>query len=197
MTIISATLLLILIFDPIGNIPTFVALLSRVEKQRRRRVLIRELLIALIALIVFLCAGHHFLRVLNIDQEALSLAGGIILFLIALRMIFPQKGGIFGEDTTDEPYLVPLAIPLIAGPSAMATILIFMQDNPEQWFKWTAAVFIAWLTTSVVLFFSEYLCRIISRRTLMAIERLFGMILTVIAVQMVLKGIRAFVEHIA
>ena len=91
MTLASAIILLILVIDPFGNVPFFVSALNDVEPARRRRVVIRELLIAYFVMVIFLFVGEPFLKVLNISGPALTIAGGVILFLIALRMVFPNR----------------------------------------------------------------------------------------------------------
>lgn len=194
MTFFSTFLLLLLLFDPLGNIPPCISLLSRVSPERRQRVLIRELLFALFALVLFLAAGHVFLDLLSISSDALSLAGGVILFIIALRMIFPHHSSLSMEAIEDEPYVVPLAIPLIAGPAAMSTILLLMHEDPGRRGVWFAAILLAWGITSLILLSAGYISRIMSERSLRAIERIIGMILTVIAIQMMLQGIRQFVR---
>jgi multiple antibiotic resistance protein len=195
MTIFSAALLLFLVMDPFGNVPLFLAVLNPIAPERRRRVIVRELLIALGFLIVFLFAGHYLLEAIGISESILTIAGGIILFLIALRMVFPPAGGAFAVDAEgaeSEPLLVPLAVPFVAGPSALASVLFIMSDNPARWPEWLAAVILAWGVTSLILFFSTDLARLLKRRGLIAIERLMGMVLTAIATKMMLTGIRAF-----
>ncbi len=193
MTVLSATLLLLLVLDPVGNIPFFLAALADVDAGRRRMVMARELLFALIALIAFLFLGARLLAVLGIAEPSLTIAGGIILFLIAIRMTFPTAGG-RGEDIDGEPFIVPLAIPFVAGPSALATVLLIMNREPSRWPEWLAAVAIAWAITGAVLFVSEPLGRVLGRRGLLAVERLMGMVLTALAVQMFMDGVRQFLR---
>jgi multiple antibiotic resistance protein len=129
MRISSAVLTLFLVMDPLGNIPPFLSVLKNVQPERRRRVLLREILIAYVVLLVFLFLGKRVLALLSLQQETISIAGGIVLFLIALRMIFPREGGLFGEQPEGEPFVVPLAIPLVAGPSALAVVLLLQQSE--------------------------------------------------------------------
>lgn len=192
MTLLSATILLLLVLDPVGNIPFFLAALGKVPASRRRRVMLRELLFALVALVGFLFAGAQLLELLGISEPSLSVAGGIILFLIAIKMTFPTGHGAQHEELEGEPFIVPLAIPFVAGPSALATVLLIMNREPSRWPEWLAAVAIAWLVTGVVLFAAEPLGTLLGRRGMIAIERLMGMILTAIAVQMLLRGIQTF-----
>lgn len=192
MTILSATLLLLLVLDPVGNIPFFLTALDRVRPERRRWVMLRELLVALAALVVFLFAGSRILGVLGIEQSSLSVAGGIILFLIALKMTFPGGRTRVDDDIEGEPFIVPLAIPFVAGPSALATVLLIMNQEPERWPEWLIAVIAAWAVTGAVLFLAHPLGRFLGQRGLIAVERLMGMVLTAIAVQMLMAGLRQF-----
>ena len=130
MTVFSAALLLFLVMDPFGNIPVFLAALRPVAPSRRRRVIVRELVIALAVLVVSLFAGQSLLRAFRISEPALTTAGGAVLFLIALKMVFPGQGGVSNEDISGEPFIVPLAIPYVAGPSALASVLLIMSREP-------------------------------------------------------------------
>jgi len=192
MTILSAALLLILVMDPFGNLPFFLTALSGVEPRRQRRIILRELLFALVALLVFLFAGPSILSALHISEPALTLSGGIILFLISLRMIFPGMRGGFEEEVDGEPFIVPLAIPFIAGPSAMASVLFIVNREPERWLDWTIALLLAWAATGLVLFTAPFLSRVLGKRGLVAIERLMGMLLTTLSVQMFMTGVAEF-----
>ena len=192
MDVVSAALLLFLVMDPIGNVPLFLSLLKDVPPPRRRVVLARELLIALVVLFAFLLGGQYLLDALSLRQESVSITGGIILFLIGLKMIFPTPEGIFGEPGTGEPFIVPMAIPLIAGPSAMATLLLLGQQEPGRSAEWTVALLIAWLATAVILFGSTALYRLLGPRVLSALERLMGMLIVALAVQMTLDGVAGY-----
>lgn len=192
MTLASATLLLFLVIDPLGNIPFFLAALKQVDPARRRLVIGRELLIALAVMVIFLFAGRYILNFLNISEPSLSIAGGIILFLIAVRMIFPAFKGL-QEEIEGEPLIFPLAIPFIAGPSALATLLLITSREPERWRDWLLALLLAWLAAAVILFVSmDGLSRLMGAKGLMAMERLMGMLLTLIAVQMFMTGMTLF-----
>lgn len=190
MDIVSAGIALFLVLDPIGNIPFFLSTLQSVPEERRQRVLVRELLIAYATLLVFLFGGSHFLSFLGLRQESIRVAGGIILFLIALRLVFPERrpepDGIEGE-----PLVVPLAIPGVAGPSALAMVLLLEQSAPGRLGEWFAAVSLAWLAAALVLMASPLFYRILKERGLAAMERLMGMILVAVAVQMFIDGVRA------
>ena len=193
MTIFSAALLLFLVMDPFGNVPLFLSVLNPIAADRRRKVIIRELLLALAALILFL--GRYILSAIGISESILTTAGGVILLLIALRMVFPPTRDPYPVDvdvSSGEPILVPLAIPLLAGPSALASVLFLMSSDPDRWPHWLAAVLIAWAMTATVLLLSSPLARLIKKRGLIAIERLMGMAVTAIAIKMILTGIEDF-----
>jgi multiple antibiotic resistance protein len=192
MTTISAAFLLFLIMDPLGNIPIFLSVMKDLTPQRRRIVLAREMLIALAVLMVFLFAGKYILAALHLRQESMSIAGGIVLFLIGVRMIFPPvEGGVFGETPGGEPFIVPLAIPSVAGPSTMAALMLLAQDHPERTVDWSIALIVAWLATSIILFGSTALYRMLGSSVLTAFERLMGMLLVALSVQMILDGLLA------
>ncbi len=152
MSVASAALLLFLILDPLGNIPVFLSMLRSLPPQRQRIVLARELLIALGVLMMFLWAGKYALELMHLRQESVSIAGGIVLFLIGIRMIFPPPEGLMGEIPDGEPFIVPMAIPLIAGPSGMAAVILMGSDNPERLADWSLALLIAWGATAAILF---------------------------------------------
>jgi multiple antibiotic resistance protein len=192
MTILSAAILLFLVMDPMGNVPLFVTFLGGRDMRRARRIVVRELLIALAILVLFLFGGQVFLRVLHVSEPALSIAGGVILFLIAIKMIFGSARDIFRDSPDGEPFVVPLAVPLIAGPSAAATVLLLMAQDPTRWLHWVIALCCAWCATGTILLFAPSLSRLLGARGLSAVERLMGMLLTTVAVQMFLSGLRDF-----
>jgi multiple antibiotic resistance protein len=194
MSTVSAGILLFLILDPLGNIPLFMGLLKNVAPERRRFVLVRELLIALVVLFAFLFCGQYLLNLLQLKQQSVSIAGGIVLFIIGLRMIFPPKDGIFGNDGQGEPFIVPMAIPGVAGPSAMAAVMLIANSNPGRTVDWSVALFVAWLATALILLSATYLFRWLGESVLTAIERLTGMLLVALSVQMFLDGIVAYVK---
>jgi len=197
MTILSAALLLFLILDPLGNIPVFLSMLRRLEPRRQRIVLARELLIALGVLMLFLWAGKYALEVMHLRQESVSIAGGIVLFLIGIRMIFPPPEGLMGDIPGGEPFIVPMAIPLVAGPSGMAAVMLMGSKEPERLADWSLALFLAWATTAAILFSATWLYRLLGSRALTAIERLMGMLLVAISVQMLLDGIGSYLGRTA
>ncbi len=191
MTIISAALLLFLVMDPLGNIPLFLTALKNVPPERRTKVIFRELMIALLVMVIFLFSGQAFLSALHISEPALTATGGVILFLIALKMIFPSDSH-GNHKNEEEPFIVPLAIPYIAGPSALATLLLIMNGEPGRWADWLIALLAAWVVTGAILLMAGPLAKVLRNRGLIAIERLMGMILIAIAIQMLLDGIAEF-----
>ncbi|KGQ18633.1 Multiple antibiotic resistance protein marC [Lysobacter dokdonensis DS-58] len=194
MTIASAALLLFLILDPLGNIPVFLGLLKPLPPKRRHFVLMRELLIALVVLMLFLWGGKYALELMHLRQESVSIAGGIVLFLIGLRMIFPPaEGGLMGDLPGGEPFIVPMAIPLVAGPSGMAAVMLMGSNEPNRLSEWSLALLIAWGATAAILFSATVLYRWLGTRVLIALERLMGMLLVAISVQMFLDGLGTYV----
>ena len=194
MTIASAALLLFLILDPLGNVPVVLSLLRSLPPRRQLVVIARELLIALVVLLLFLWFGKYALDAMHLRQESVSIAGGIILFLIGLRMIFPSADGIMGEQPEGEPFIVPMAIPMIAGPSGMAAVMLLGSQEPARMGDWMLALILAWGATAVILFSATYLQKWLGTRVLTAIERLMGMVIVAISVQMLLDGIASYLR---
>src|SRR5690348_2191840 len=191
MRIFFNAITLLLIMDPLGNIPPFLSALKSVERERQRKVLLREILIAYVVLLAFLVAGKYVLRLLSLQEETISIAGGIVLFLIALRMIFPKADGTH-DALEGEPFIVPLAIPLIAGPSTLASLLLLQQSSHTL--PLFLALTLAWLVTAAILLSSTILYRLLKERGLIALERLMGMLLVMLAVQMFINGVAKFMK---
>ena len=194
MTVASAAVLLFLILDPLGNIPIFLSVLKPLPPVHQRIVVARELLIALIVLMAFLWGGKYALEVMHLRQESVSIAGGIVLFLIGLRMIFPPPEGLMGELPGGEPFIVPLAIPMVAGPSGMAAVMLMGSNEPDRMGAWSLALLVAWAATAFILFSATYLYKWLGASVLTAIERLMGMIVVALSVQMFLDGIAAYLK---
>ena len=188
MTLLSAAVLLFFVMDPLGNVPLFLSALRHVEPSRYRIVILRELLIALVILVVFLFVGRYLLDLLHVSRAALTAGGGFILLLIALRMIFPTAERSLHEEVQEEPFVVPMAVPYTAGPSMLATELLFMSREPERWPVWLGAVVLAWLASAAILYFAANLRKLLGDRGLTAVERLMGMLLVVVAVEMLMTG---------
>lgn len=195
---LSTTILLILITDPLGNIPFFISALRNVRPERRRTVVIRECLIAFAALLVFLVAGRPILAILHLSDEALRVGGGVVLLLIAIRMIFPDHGARLGEEDgrNQEPFIVPVAIPLIAGPSAMATVLLMSRQNPGRLLSLTGSLTVTIALTALVFLGSTRIQKWLGDQAITALERLMGLVLTAISVEMLLGGIAGYIRQI-
>lgn len=192
-TFASATILLLLITDPLGNIPIFVNSLRAVPPDRRARVILREVLIAFGLLLGFMFVGQSFLKAMSLSDVSLQIGGAVVLFLIALRMVFPPPA----QDspmTEVEPLIVPLAIPALAGPSAMATVLLLVSQAPERRLEWVAALTVTMVVCAIVLLMADRLQRVVGERVISAFERLMGLILVSISVEMLIRGLRSLAQ---
>jgi MarC family membrane protein len=193
----SAAFLLLLVIDPFGNVPVVLASLANVPPARRTIVVLRECAAAYVILLAFMLGGRTFLAWLQLSETSLAIAGGIILFLIALRMVFRHPEGVFGGEVTGaEPLLFPLAVPSIAGPSALATVMLMASHDPSRLAIWMSALTVAMLVTTVLLMSAYRLQAVLGERGMLAVERLMGLVLTALAVQMLLNGVRAFVADL-
>ncbi len=190
----SAAAMLFLIMDPLGNLPIFLSILRHIDPKRRRKIVIREMCFALIILLAFLFGGEQILGFLNVSPETVSISGGIILFIIAIRMIFPQPGGVVSLAAGEEPFLVPMAIPMIAGPSVIASLLLLANQEPGRMMEWVGAVMIAWSASFLILMFYDVFNRILGEKGLKALERLMGLLLIMISTQMFLDGLKAYLS---
>ena len=188
MSLFSITLSLILLMDPIGNVPLYISLLKGIDHKRQMRIIVRELLIALAVIIAFSFLGDHILKMLHVSQQTTLISGGLILFIMAIRMIFPQgKEGYAESPEKGEPFIVPLAIPLVAGPSVLAAVMIY-SDRESHWIM-LSAITMAWIVTFLILIIAPFLKKILGIRGVVACERLMGLILTLLAVQMFIEGL--------
>jgi multiple antibiotic resistance protein len=194
MTTLQAAILLFLVIDPLGNVPFFLAAVRHLPPERQRAVILREMVVALGILLFVLVAGGAMMGYLGLSQPAVGIAGGLILFLIGVRMIFPVQGGVFGEveEVGREPLIVPLAVPLIAGPSAMATLMLMAAREPERIGDWTYATIVAWLVSTLILATSPWIGRRIPAPVIAASVRLIGMLLVAVSVQQFLDGLQAW-----
>jgi multiple antibiotic resistance protein len=165
--------------------------LDQVPPKRRKLVILRETFVAFAILVGFLFGGRYILAGLHIGDAALQIAGGVVLFLIAIGMVFPRQAPA-GHAAPEEPLIVPLAVPLLAGPSSMAFAILLASQYPARMLHWLAALAIAWCAGSAILLFADVLRRFLGRRFLIAVERLMGMILITVSVQMLLSGIRDY-----
>lgn len=195
---LSAGLTLFFVMDPLGNIPIFLSVLAKVPEERRRIILARELFIAFLIMVVFLFCGEFFLKLLGLKSESVSVGGGIVLFLISLRMIFPDESKHSAQKsdnppaTEEEPFLIPLAVPLLAGPSTLAVLLLFQAQQRGTQLYLFGSLTLAWLATAVILLSSEIFVKVLKKRGLIALERLMGMLLVTLATQMILDGVKDF-----
>ena len=191
----SAFILLLLILDPFGNLPFFIAIMRQLPKQRRLPVALREIGIAYLVLLGFMWGGQGFLRLMGLSQPALEVAGGVILLLVAIKMIFSTTSEIFGGGDGREPMIFPLAVPLLAGPSALATVLLLTSRQPGQMWTWMAALSAAIVVTGGLLLMAETLLKWVGDSVMRAAEKLMGLILSAIAVNMLLGGLRSYFMH--
>lgn len=192
MSILSAVITLLLVMDPIGNAVNSAILLQDVHGRRRAFIAFRETLVALAILFVFLFAGRPLMSALQIREPVLSIAGGVVLFLIALRMIFTPEEGIFGATVEGEPCIVPIATPLLAGPSAMAVVMLLASREPDRLLDWSIALAIVWAVLAVALQLGTLLSRFLGTRGTAAIQKLMGMILTILSIQLLISGVEAY-----
>jgi multiple antibiotic resistance protein len=191
MTLYALAMTLILVMDPFGNVPVFLSVLHPLDDRRKRLIILREMVIALAILLVFLFFGKYILKGFSITENAISIAGGVIMFIIALKMIFPQNSSGYRADE-EEPMIVPLAVPFVAGPSTITVLVVFSSKHPNERLTIFFGLLIAWAFSSAILVMADLLGRLLGRRVLRAIERLMGMILTALAVQMFLNGIESY-----
>ena len=192
----SAALLLFLVMDPLGNIPIYLSTLTNVKPERRLKVVARELLVALLVMIIFLYSGQFLLDVLHLSEEAIRISGGIILFLLALKMVFPVPRAMKADEDIDgEPFLVPLAIPLVAGPSSIAILMLLAGGEPEKITLWLLALLAAWFITAIILLAATRLQHMLGKRGLIAMERLMGLLLIAISIQMFLDGLTNYLKN--
>jgi MarC family membrane protein len=197
-TFVSATILLILITDPLGNVPPLLALLKNVDPKRRSRVILRECGIALVVLLVFLLFGKQILGVLRLSEDTLRIAGGVILFLIAVNMIFPGSGArIVEPGQSGEPFIVPIAIPLVSGPSAIVTAMLISGADPSRMLEWVGAIVIAIGTSAAVFLLASRLQKVLGPQVITAFERLMGLVLAAISIDMLLQGLASYLRGLA
>ncbi len=191
-SIISTAILIFFILDPFGNVPLLLSILKNVDKQKHRKIIIREILLGFTILVIFLFFGEKFLNIFHLETQAITIAGGIIFFVIALKMIFPDPSGesMFSVKKDDDPLVVPIAMPMIAGPAALATLLVLAKTNSEHIGSLFVSLLLGWGLSSLVLLLSPFLYKLLKTKGLTALERLMGMLLLMMAVQMFIDGIR-------
>jgi len=190
---LSALVLLLLVLDPFGSLPIFISVMRNVAPERRTQVALRESALAFGVLLVFMLTGNAFLSLMRLSERSLEVAGGVILLIIAVRMIFASGGEIYASDgQAREPLIFPLAVPLLAGPSAMATVLLLASRQPERLFEWIGALTVAMFVSAAVLLGADRIRRWIGSSMVSAIEKLMGLVLTAIAVEMILAGLKRY-----
>jgi MarC family membrane protein len=192
-TFASALILLLLVLDPFGSLPIFISVLRGIDPARRNAVALREGAIAFGVLLAFMVGGQAFLHVMRLSERSLEVAGGVILLVIAMRMVFGSSTQIYAQDgAAKEPFIFPLAVPLLAGPSAMATVLLLASRQPERLIEWVGALSAAMLVCGAVLLAADRLRRLLGDSMVSAIEKLMGLVLTAIAVEMILAGLKRY-----
>ena len=192
-SIIGTAVLLMFILDPFGNVPLLLTILKDVDKKRKKFIIIRESIFGLIILLTFFFFGEAFLSIFHLETASVTIAGGVIFFVIALKMIFPGEKGNVTLFGSQDPFIVPIAIPLIAGPSALATIMIMTKSYSDHFWALFASVMLAWTASTFILYMSPLLYKILREKGLSALEKLMGMLLLMLAVQMFVDGIRALI----
>jgi small neutral amino acid transporter SnatA (MarC family) len=193
---VSAVVLLLLVCDPFGNVPLFISALRDVPHERRRRIILRECVIAFAVLTVFVFVGQPFLDLLGLSELSLQIGGAVVLMLVAIRMVFPSPEGVYGQPPGGEPFIVPLAVPALAGPSALATVLLLVSRDPQRTWTWVGAIAVAMAVSAVILAFAERLQHWLGERVTIAFERLMGLVLAAMAVELMLRGIKTFVAQL-
>ncbi len=193
--VFEVALPLFLIMDPIGNASVCLAILKDYAPRRQRRILLRELLFALAVAVAFFFLGERLLALLDVNQSTLRVAGGVILFVISMKMVFPPAEG-EGEPLVRDPFIVPIAVPLIAGPSLLAAVMLYAHRAQGQEGVVLAGIGSAWAATAVILLASPTLLGLLGDRAVRAAERLMGLVLVLLAVQMLEDGVRLFIRNL-
>lgn len=189
---LSAFALLLLVLDPFGNLPIFISVMRGVAPESRHRVAVREVVIAFLVLLAFMLGGSTFLSLMRLSERSLEVAGGVILLIIAMRMIFTDDSGVYAADSGREPFIFPLAVPLLAGPSAMATVLLLASRQPDRLTSWIGALTLAMAVSGMVLLAADRIRRLLGASMVSAIEKLMGLVLTAVAVEMILAGLKRY-----
>lgn len=194
MSLFTTTISMFLIMNSVGHIMGYLDLVETLNERKRRTIIIREMLFALVIMLFFHFVGEFLLRALDVSSQTISLAGGLILFLIAIRMIFPQSKAPIPVSEVVEPFIFPIATPMIAGPSILTTIMLYAFREPES-IKVISAILIAWAFSITILFFAQRIKDMVGRRALIALERLMGLLLTMMAVEMLLQGLKSVINE--
>lgn len=195
-TALSIALIFFLVANPIGNSPTISALIKHWDFERQKKIVFRESMISFILALFFQFFGELFVGTLQISDYALTLTGGIVLFMIALQMIFHKPESASEGTPKQEPFIVPIAIPLISGPGLMTMIMVSSREAQNN-LKITLAIVIAWIGVTAVLVCAPYLQRIIGKRGMEALEQVMGMVLGLISMNMIVNGAKLFVNTLS
>lgn len=190
--VFATALTFFLITNPIGNSPAIIALIKDFSFSRQKKILIRESFLAMILALFFQFFGALFLGLINVEGYTVTLCGGILLFIVALDMIFPHHEAVTQKKEEAEPYLVPIATPLLAGPALFTIIMLYTQQ--QSLVEITLAIVISSFTVMGVLVVTPYLIRQIGNRGLTALEQLMGLVLSMMSMQMIVKGVALFIN---
>ncbi len=194
-SIVSTAIVLIFVIDPFGAVPVILSILKDVPLQKRRTIIVREMFFGLGILVLFLFGGEFFLNIFHLETEAVRIAGAIIFFVIGIKMIFPGDEGSTGlYGSSKEPFMVPIAMPLIAGPSTLATLLVLGKSNASSMISLFFALILAWLVSASIMYLSPLLYTLLREKGLSALERLMGMLLLMMSVQMFIDGFRELIH---
>jgi MarC family membrane protein len=189
----AAVLLLLLVLDPFGSLPVYLATLSAVAQERRLYLAIRESVIAFVILLLFMLSGQQFLTLMHLTERSLAVSGGVILFIIAIRMVFGEaSGGLADTKISHEPFIVPLAVPMLAGPSAMATVLMMASTEQDNLITWILALAIAVAISCLVIISANQIRRIVGSDVVEATQKLMGLVLAAVATEMILSGLKKY-----
>ena len=194
-SIVSTAILLMFVIDPFGAVPVILSILKDVDIARRRLIILREMIFGLAILMLFLFGGELFLNIFHLETEAVRIAGAVIFFVIGIKMIFPgEEGSSALYGSAKEPFMVPIAMPLIAGPSTLATLLVLGKSHTNAMGSLFIALIVAWLISALIMYLSPILYKLLREKGLSALERLMGMLLLMMSVQMFIDGVRGLVH---
>lgn len=191
MSLFNITVTLFLIMDPVGNLSSYISMVKELDPKRQKWIVFREMLIALVVMLFFNYLGEYIFNFLDLSETTVRLSSGVILFLIAIKILFMASDSPRANLPKGEPFVFPLAVPLIAGPALMATIMLYAHLEPTQSVM-IFAILIAWFLSILIFLFAGPIKRILGNNGLMACERLIGMVLVLVAIQRFLEGILLF-----
>lgn len=191
MSLFNVTLVLFLIMDPLGNLSAFHSMVKELDPKRQYWIIFREMMIALGVMLFFNYVGEYIFNFLDLSETTVRLSSGVVLFLIAVKILFTSHDSPRANLPKGEPFIFPLAVPLIAGPALMATIMLYAHLEHVQSIM-LLAIFIAWLLSALIFFFAGPIKRVLGDNGLMACERLIGMVLVLVAIQRLMEGVLLF-----